>query len=345
MKFQDYYEVLGVERDATPERIKKAYRKLALKWHPDQHPEGSGTPAERAEAEERFKRISEAYEVLSDPEKRARFDRFGQRWQQGQEFEPEGGQRPMSREDFEANFGGAGGFSDFFKGMFGDQYQRDFSQRPRSHGRNRFRGGDVRAELSLAVSDALDGGKRTFQVSGQATCPTCGGTGFLGEHVCPTCAGIGRVRTPKTVELKVPSELRDGLTLRLKGLGEPGEEGGEPGDLFLTLRLADDERARVLGDDLEARATVTPWGAELGTSIDVRTARGTVTVKVPPGSRSGRRLRLGGQGLAKAGGGHGDFYVKLELDLPRDLSARQKELLRELGEPSGQGEQGKGARA
>lgn len=327
MKFQDYYDVLGVERDASPEQIKKAYRKLALKWHPDQHT-GSKAP----EAAERFKRISEAYEVLSDPEKRARYDRFGQHWQHGQEFQPDAGQSTMSREEFERNFGGAGGFSDFFQSMFGDQYRRDFGGRPRSHGRYRYRGADVRAELAIDISDALAGGKQSFRVSAEATCPSCGGTGFLSEHVCPTCAGVGRVPQPKTVELKIPDGVRDGLTLRLKGLGEAGQEGGETGDLFLTLRLVGDERTQVLGDDLETLVTVTPWEAELGGRVDVRTARGTAAVKVPPGSRSGRRLRLGGQGLAKADGGHGDLYVRLELDLPRELTPRQKELLRELGE-------------
>jgi curved DNA-binding protein len=143
------------------------------------------------------------------------------------------------------------------------------------------------------------------------------------------------VPQPKTVELKIPDGLRDGLTLRLEGLGEPGQEGGETGDLFLTLRLVDDERTRVLGDDLEARVPVPPWEAEFGGSLEVRTARGVAVVKVPPGSRGGRRLRLGGQGLTKSDGSFGDFYVRLELDLPRELTARQRELLRQLGETAG----------
>jgi len=335
VKFQDYYEVLGVERDATPERIKKAYRKLALKWHPDQHA-GAG----QTEAEARFKQLSEAYEVLSDPAKRAKYDRFGEHWQHGQEFTPPPGQRTMSPEEFEAAFGGAGttgGFSDFFRSLFGDQFRRDFGGEPRRHARYRYRGADVHAELELPISDALLGGKRSLQVPARATCPTCGGVGFLEQHVCPTCAGVGQVHRTETIELKVPEDLRDGMKLRLKGLGEPGENDGHPGDLYLTLRLADDERTRVLGDDLETRVTVTPWEAENGTRVDVRTARGVVTLSVPPHSRAGKRLRLRGQGLAKRSGGRGDLFARLELDLPRELTPRQKELLLELGKTAAAG--------
>ncbi len=326
MKFQDYYELLGVDRDASPERIKKAYRKLALKWHPDQNASDTET------AELRFKEISEAYEVLSDPEKRKKYDRFGEHWEHGQEFEPPSGGRSMSREEFEEAFGGGGGFSDFFQSAFGDDVRRDFEGRPNQHGRYRFRGADVRADLSLSVSDALAGGKRQFEVPARVGCPTCGGTGALAQHVCPSCGGIGQVRRTKTVDLKIPADVRDGLTLRLKGLGEPGGSGGEAGDLHLTLRLLDDETYSVRGDDLETSVTLTPWDAENGTRVEVRTARGTATVNVPPGSRTGKLLRLREQGLAKRGGGHGALLVRLRIDLPKELTARQKELLRELGQ-------------
>ena len=327
MKFQDYYEVLGVGRDADEAAIKKAYRKLALQWHPDRH-QGEG----RDQAEETFKRISEAYEVLSDPEKRAKYDRFGQNWQHGQEFEPAPGQRTMTREEFEAAFGGAGGFSDFFQEMFGGQVRSDFGGGPKRHARYRFRGADVRAELHLSLSDALAGGTRTFQIPAQSSCPSCGGTGFLERHVCPSCGGVGRVEVPKTVELKIPAGLRDRLKLRLAGLGEPGEGGGHNGDLFLVLRLDDDDTYRLLGEELEVRLTLTPWDAQLGTKVDVRTARGLVALTIPPGSRSGKRLRLRGQGLAQPSGSHGDCLVRLELDLPARLSQRQQELLRQLAD-------------
>lgn len=329
MKFQDYYEVLGVPRDANAEAIKKAYRALALRWHPDRH---QGTA--KADAEAKFKAASEAYEVLSDPAKRAKYDRFGKDWQHGQDFQPpppgQGGARRMSREEFERAFGGGGGFSDFFREMFGEDLRRDFGERARPHARFDFRGADVRAELELPIGAALEGGVRTFQVPGQSACRTCGGTGFVGEHVCPTCAGVGSVRALRTVELRIPASVRDGLELRLKGLGEPGQGQGGPGDLYLTLRLADDERYALDGDELEVRVRVAPWTAEAGGTVDVRTARGTVALRVPAGSRAGRRLRLRGQGLSDGQGGHGDCIARLELDLPETLTPRQRELLAEL---------------
>ena len=214
---------------------------------------------------------------------------------------------------------------------FGDDLRRDFEGGPRQHRRYRFRGADVRADLALSISDALAGGTREFQVPARVGCPSCGGTGALSQHVCPSCGGVGQVRRTKTVELKIPANVRDGLTLRLKGLGEPGESDGEAGDLHLKLRLLDDEKYNVRGDDLETRVTLTPWDAESGTKVEVQTARGTATVEVPPGSRSGRLLRLREQGLAKRSGGHGSMLVRLQIDLPKELTARQKELLRELG--------------
>jgi len=344
LKFQDYYEVLGVARDADADEIKKAYRKLALVWHPDRHA-GEGA----AEAEAKFKRISEAYEVLSDPEKRAKYERFGEHWEQGQDFEPPAGGRKMSREEFEAAFGAGGGFSDFFQEVFGDDVRRDFGGGgPKRHRRYRHRGADVRAELALSVGDALRGGKRGFELPVRFACPSCAGTGFLEQHVCPTCGGVGQVQQSKHVDLTLPKEPRDGLELRLKGLGEPGDAGGESGDLYLVLRLTDDDDYRVRGRDLEARVVLTPWEALAGAKLDVRTARGVVTLTIPPDARTGTRLRLRGQGFPDGKGGYGDCHARVELDLPRTLSPQQTELLTQLAElggtPAGLGaRQGAGA--
>lgn len=325
MQFQDYYKILGVERDADEESIKKAYRKLALKWHPDRH---KGDEQETAEA--KFKRISEAYEVLSDSEKRRKYDRFGENWEHGQEFEPDPDQRTMTPEEFEATFGGAAGFSDFFQRVFGGQFRQDFRGGPGRHARYRYRGSDVRAELHLPISDAISGEKRSFEVPARASCPACGGTGFVGQHVCPSCTGVGQVQKLQTIELKMPEAVWDGMKLRLKGLGEPGEGGGESGDLHLVLRLSDDRTYRLIGNDLEVRVSLAPWEAQAGTKVDVRTGRGMVTVTIPPKSRTGNRLRLRGQGLADGSGEHRDCFVRIEMDLPRTLSERQEELMREL---------------
>jgi curved DNA-binding protein len=329
LKFQDYYEVLGVERAAEAEAIKKAYRKLALKWHPDRH-QGDASAA----AEAKFKRISEAYEVLSDPEKRAKYDRFGENWEHGQEFEPAPGQRTMSREEFEAAFGGSAGFSDFFQEMFGGQFRQDFQGRPTQHARYEYRGADVRAELSLPITDAIAGGKRRFEIPARASCQNCGGTGFVTSHVCPTCGGVGQVQKQQAVDLTIPAEVRDGMTLRLKGLGEPGAGDSDSGDLHLVIRLADDDTYRAVGSDLEARLAVSPWEAQAGGKIDVRTARGVVTVTIPPAARTGKRLRLRGQGFSVGQGKHGDCLVRIEMDLPAQLSERQEQLLSELAESS-----------
>jgi curved DNA-binding protein len=335
LKFQDYYEALGVARDAKPDEIKSAYRKLALQWHPDRHRSGK----QREEAEERFKRISEAYEVLSDPEKRARYDRFGEHWKQGEEFTPPAGARTMSPEEFARAFGGGGGFSDFFASLFGEDLRRDFGAGAGRHARYRHRGADVRAELALSATQAIERGKSSFTIPAASACPRCGGVGFLAagsgragkdrEHVCPTCAGVGAVHTEKTVELAIPENVRDGLVLRLKGLGEPGD-GGPAGDLYLTLRIRSDASYRVEGDDLEAELRVTPWDAFLGTRAEVRTPHGVATVTVPPETPAGTRLRLRGQGLATADGARGDLHAVVRLVLPANLTERQRELLREL---------------
>lgn len=330
MQFQDYYEALGVARGASQDEIKKAYRQLALKWHPDRHEEGK-----RAEAEQRFKRLSEAYEVLSDPEKRAKYDRFGEHWKQGEDFAPPPGTRTTSPAEFARAFGGHGAFSDFFASLFGDEMRRDFGGE-RTHARFRQRGADVRAELALSATQAVQRGKSSFAIPAQGTCPRCGGVGFVGsgprgEHVCPTCGGVGAVHSEKKIELTIPEGVRDGLALRLKGLGEPGE-GGTSGDLFLTLRIVSDASYRVSGSDLETDLDVTPWDAFLGTRAEVRTAAGLATVTIPPETPAGTRLRLRGQGLATQEGGRGDLHAVVRLVLPPDLSARQRELLRALAE-------------
>ncbi|MBI5506249.1 MAG: J domain-containing protein [Deltaproteobacteria bacterium] len=323
MEFQDYYSVLGVARDASADDVKKAYRKLALKWHPDRH-----TADKRDEAERQFKRIAEAYEVISDPEKRSRYDRFGADWRQGQDFQPPPGEQHMTREEFERAFG-HGGFSEFFESLFGDEMRRSQSAQRARHGRFEHRGADVRAELALPIGVALAGGKSRFEVPGTKACARCGGVGFVGEHVCPQCVGVGRLHDRRTIELAIPANLTDGMTVRLRGLGEAAQGGGEDGDLFLTLRLVSDDRYRPAGRDVETDVALAPWEVVFGAKVRVDTVDGPVTLSVAPGTKAGTRLRLRGKGFDDGRGVRGDFYAVVRIVIPQ-LSERQTQLLREM---------------
>jgi len=325
VEFQDYYQVLGVARTAGADDIKKAYRRLALQWHPDRHP-----AEDRDSAESKFKRISEAYEVLSDPEKRKRYDELGPSWQQGQDFRPPPGGQRMSREEFERQFGG-GGFSEFFETIFGEQFGRQF-RGTGTHRRFRVRGADVQAEMALGLSDALAEGKRRFELRGRRTCESCGGIGFVdGEHVCPSCVGVGSRPAVRTIELTIPEKAYDGMVVRLKGLGEPGAEGAAPGDLLVTLRFVSDALFRIVPDGVEADVPVAPWEAVFGAEVQVRTPGGLVTLKIPRNTKSGARLRLRGKGSVDAKGQPGDFFAVVRVALPSELTTHQLELLRELG--------------
>jgi len=325
VEFQDYYQVLGVARTAGADDIKKAYRRLALQWHPDRHP-----AEEREAAEARFKRISEAYEVLSDVEKRKRYDELGVDWRQGQDFRPPPSGARTSREEFERRFG-AGGFSEFFETIFGDQFGRQY-RGGGQHRRFRVRGADVQAEMTLGLSEALAGGKRRFELRGRRACEACGGIGFVdGEHVCPTCVGVGSTPTLRTIELAIPERAYDGLVVRLKGLGEPGAEGAAAGDLLVTLRIVSDSVFRIVPDGVEGDVPIAPWEAVFGADVQVRTPSGAVTLKIPRNTKSGARLRLRGKGPIDASGERGDFFAVVRVALPGELTTRQLELLRELG--------------
>ncbi len=336
MKFQDYYTTLGVSRTATADEIKRAYRKLAKEWHPDRHP-----PHERAEVEKKFKAIAEANEVLSDPEKRKRYDALGEHWRHGQDFQtpPGGGRtRNIDPEEFARMFGGGrggggGGFSDFFAQMFGDMFAGGGAGGARGGQRARpaaRRGADAEATIEVDVGLALLGGKRSFAIAVGVPCPTCDGEGHLGSNACPACGGLGSTRSQRTVDLNIPKLSREGQVLRLRGLGEPGEAGA--GDLLLRLTLVADDTYRMRGDAVEADVLIAPWELLDGTAVEVRVPDGTATARIPAGTKAGQRLRLRGQGLPRVGDGRGDLFLVVRLGLPDELTDTQKELLRKLGE-------------
>ena len=339
MQFQDYYTTLGVSRTATDDEIKRAYRKLAKEWHPDRHP-----ASKREEVEKKFKAIAEANEVLSDPEKRKRYDALGEHWRHGQEFGAGGpgaagaGFRNVDPEEFARMFGGrgggagggGGGFSDFFAQMFGDMFAgRGQHARPQPRAQ---RGADAEAEIELSVGEALLGGKRSFALTTRVPCEVCGGEGRLASGACPACAGLGAENRRKSVELKIPDDAHDSQVLRLRGLGQAGPAGA--GDLLLTLRLVGDDTYRLRGDDVEADVVVAPWDLLEDCRVAIAVRGGTATAKIPVGTRPGQKLRLRGQGLTRTDGSRSDLLLVVRLGLPDSLSDRQKELLRELAAAS-----------
>lgn len=300
--YQDYYKLLGVDRKAKQEDISKAFKKLARKYHPDLNPGDK-------KAEEEFKKINEAYEVLKDPEKRKLYDQFGSDWEHGQQFQ--GGNQSYGNMNFDFNGQNMGGtdFSDFFEsifggarggGSFGGGSFGGFSQKPR-------RGRDVEAELPLSLRDVMHGGKR------QVTLQMPGG--------------------PRTLEVNVPAGIRDGAKLRLAGQGDPSSSGGQPGDLFLRVRYLPDDYFKVDGDNLHADIALAPWEAVLGAKVPVRALEGEVELKIPAGTSSGRKFRLRGKGLGSPGK-RGDLIVKAMIMSPTSLTDQERELWQKLSDIS-----------
>jgi curved DNA-binding protein len=315
VQFRDYYETLGVSKTATEDEIRSAFRKLARKYHPD-------VAKDKKSAEEKFKQINEAYEVLSDPEKRRKYDQLGANWNQPGGFQPPpdwGGQRPGggSYRHFggdggvEFEFGGTG-FSDFFEAFFGGGRGSSafggFGQRPAGAER----GNDVEADIMVPLEEALHGATRTVSLRR---------------------AGAKKV---ETYQVKIPRGVREGQRIRLAGQGEAGERGGKSGDLFLRVRLARHPDFRVEGSDLIHEAKIYPWQAVLGTELEVPTLEGHVRLKVPPGTRSGQRFRLRERGLPSSSGARGDLYVEVQVEVPKKITERERELWRELARLHGE---------
>lgn len=305
MQFIDYYEVLGLSRDASPDDIKKAYRKLARKYHPDVNPGD-------AEAERQFKQINEAHAVLSDPEKRKKYDQYGKDWEHAEAFEE--ARRQQQQQQQQQRGGGPGGgwrsftyssedadFSDFFRSFFGGEYEAGpgggFS-RGRSMS---FKGADYQAELHLRLRDVVEDQTHILTVHG------------------------------KKIRLTIPAGVSDAQTIRIKGQGGPGRQGGPPGDLYLTFRIPDEPGLERRGDDLYAEQAVDLFTALLGGPLEVDTLYGKVNVTLPPETPNGHTIRLKSKGMPvyKAAGEYGDLYLQLQIKLPTRLSPREKELLSE----------------
>jgi len=326
VKFKDYYEVLGVKRDASEAQIRQAYRKLARKFHPDVN------PGDKV-AEDRFKELNEANEVLSDPEKRKRYDQLGPNWKDGADFTPPPGwgRVNVQFDDLGSVFGG-GGFSDFFESLFGGA--RGAGQAGREGRARSARGQDAEAEMEISLQDAHRGGRHRITLQTTRPCPTCGGTGTSAGVACSTCGGAGQVLSPKTIDVNIPPAARDGSVIKVKQHGQAGFGGGEAGDLYIRLKIKPDPHFAVSGDDITAEVPISPWEAVLGATIEVPTIDGKAEVKIPAGAQGGQRLRLKGQGLNKRAGGRGDQYVKLKVVVPTDTTDNEKRLFEELSASS-----------
>jgi curved DNA-binding protein len=284
VKFRDYYEVLGVPRTASADEIKRAYRQLARKHHPDLQP-----AAERARAAERFKEINEANEVLSDPARRAQYDALGPAWKSGMDFTPPPG-APRTTDDGSARED-LGGFSDFFASLFG----RPAGRASGGSVRITLPGSDVEAVLPVMLEELLRGGRRRLDLP-----------------------------DGRNVEVEIPLGALEGTVLRLAGRGEPGIGGGPPGDLYLHVRLVPHPRYRISGDDLELDLPLWPWQAVLGGEVTIETPDGPVTLTVPAGTQSGRRLRLRGRGLPHGKDGRGDLHAAVRIVIPERPSAAER---------------------
>ena len=333
MNFKDYYAILGVPKNAAQKDVKSAYRKLARKWHPDANPQNP------KEAEEKFKEISEAYEVLGDAEKRKKYDLLGPDWQQAaRQAEQQRRYRTSSGgEDFDfGNFGGGGGggagasgpsgFSDFFDMFFSGVGRRQapgattFSQR----------GQDLETTIELSLRDMYDGGKKSISLQIEDLCPRCHGTGTEAGHLCPVCHGTGRVLGVKKFDVTIPKGIGEGQRIRLAGQGGAGI-GGPNGDLYLIVNSMEDPTYRRKGDDLYVDLPVSIYDLALGGEVKVPTLGGQVAMTIPEGTQNNRLLRLSGKGMPRVkGGGSGDQYVRLIGQLPPSLNDKERKLFKEL---------------
>ncbi|MDB5990870.1 MAG: dnaJ [Herbaspirillum sp.] len=348
MAKRDFYEILGLAKNASDEEIKKAYRKLAMKHHPDRNPDSKG-------AEDKFKEVKEAYEMLSDPEKRGAYDRYG-------------------HAGIDPNMGGgagAGGFADAFGDIFGDIFGGGGAGgRSRGAGPQVYRGADLRYNLEITLEQAAHGFDTTIRVpswdqceacdgsgakagSAPITCPTCAGHGqvrmqqgfFSIQQTCPkchgsgkiipdpctACGGAGRVKRNKTLEVKIPAGIDDGMRIRSSGNGEPGMNGGPTGDLYVEIHIKQHEVFQRDGDDLHYEMPISFARAALGGEIEAPTLNGKASFSIPEGTQTGKTFRLRGKGIKGVRSSiTGDLFCHVVVETPVKLTERQKELLREL---------------
>lgn len=337
VQFKDYYQTLGVSRSAKGEEIQKAFRKLARQYHPD-----VAKGKDKAAAEEKFKEINEAYEVLSDAKKRERYDSLGADWKQGSDFRPppewnqQTGGRPTSG-GFEYQFGGTG-FSDFFEQIFGGGRGKrsPFGQAPGYGEREEVQPGrDSEAEILVTLEEAAHGSLRPITVRRNVECDTCHGTGRVGPRkACTACGGSGLVSRESHYKVKIPPGVLEGQSLRLAGHGESGEGNAPAGDLYLRVRFAKHPDFRVEGSDLYYELHLAPWEAVLGANVSIPTMDQPVSIKIPAGAQGGQTMRVRGRGMPSRSGGAGDLYAVLQVRVPTETTEKERSLWQQLSKES-----------
>jgi DnaJ-class molecular chaperone len=342
MDYKDYYKVLGVARGAGSEEIKKAFRKFARKYHPDVNPGDK-------KAEEKFKEINEAYEVLSDSDKRKKYDTLGPNWQE--QFGPSfsgrrtyaygGGNGAAGRSPFDADPTGATGFSDFFETLFGRANPATGapgSRTTRTGADIRKRAGDnIEQPVEVTLQEAYIGGSRTFNIQSTEICPICQGTGEVSGRVCTNCAGQGSIPRNKRIQVKIPAGVDNGSKIRVAGEGQPGIGGGPRGDLFLVISVRTDVLFERKGDDLYVDVEVELVKAMLGGEVAVPTPDGRkLLLTIPPETQNDRLFRLGGKGMPRLRGeGSGNLFARVKVVLPMQLTAEERALFEKLAHSRG----------
>ena len=325
MANKDYYNILGVKRNASEQEIKQAYHRLARKHHPDVNPSDKS-------AEAKFKEINEAYEVLSDKENRKKYDKYGDQWQYADQFEQARRQQTPFRD-----FSQSGGTTSFYfgednLGSLFDELFRGAGTRTYTRRAQPRRGRDIQSPVEVTLDEAYHGTKRTLSLQTEEPCPTCQGSGLIQNVPCSTCHGSGAVARIKHLEVKIPPGVKNGSRVRIAGKGQPGY-GGPNGDLYLVISVKPHRLFERRGDDLHVEVPVPLTVAILGGEVQVPTLKGKLALKIPAETQNGRAFRLKGQGMPHLGNSsRGDMLAKVNIILPTKLSAQEKELFRRLSE-------------
>ncbi|HET8845576.1 MAG TPA: J domain-containing protein [Ktedonobacteraceae bacterium] len=333
MDYKDYYKVLGVSKESTTDEIKKAFRKLARKYHPDVNPGDK-------KAEEKFKEINEAYEVLSDETKRKKYDTLGPNWQEqfGPQFNRRGGGGYSSYRSSPMDFDSGSGFSDFFEALFGRTGTAGMGGRSSQENLRKRVGDSIEQPVEVTLQEAYMGGSRTFNIQSTEVCPTCHGTGEVGNRVCSNCGGQGMVARTKRIQVKIPAGVDNGSKIRVAGEGQPGIGGGPRGDLFLVISVKPEPQYERKGDDLYLDLDVDLVTAMLGGEVPVPLLDGRkLVLTIPPETQNGRTFRLSGKGMPRLRGeGSGILFARVKVVLPMQLSTEERGLFEQLARSRGQ---------